>query len=52
MNAKRLLKNMSLDEDLITSLAKPLVSIIQSFYEDEKNMEDFEKWLSETKEEN
>ncbi len=37
--------NIKLSESQITNLAQPLMGILQKFYEDPKNEEDFQKWL-------
>ena len=35
----------NLTDTQITDLARPLMGILQKFYEDPKNEEDFQKWL-------
>lgn len=37
--------DVKLSESQITELARPLIAIVQKFYEDPKNEEDFQKWL-------
>ena len=34
-----------LNESQVTGLARPLMGILEKFYEDPKNEEDFQKWL-------
>lgn len=36
---------MNLSDEQINDLASPLVGIITAFYEDQKNEEEFQKWL-------
>lgn len=36
---------VELTPNQINDLARPLVGIIEKFYEDPKNEEDFQKWL-------
>lgn len=40
-----------LTDTQITNLARPLMGILQKFYEDPKNEEDFQKWLRNVKKE-
>ena len=44
-----MLPNMSpiLTDEQVTDLARPLVGILEAFYQDPKNEEDFQKWLTE-----
>lgn len=37
--------NTTLSEEQITDLARPLVGILETFYQDPKNEEEFERWL-------
>jgi len=41
---------MNLLENQIGDLANPLVSIIEKYYADPKNEEDFQKWLRNVEE--
>ena len=45
MNVTKSSPNMSLSDSQITDLARPLMGILEKFYEDPKNEEDFQKWL-------
>lgn len=45
MNVTKSSLNVNLSDSQITDLARPLVGILQKFYEDPKNEEDFQKWL-------
>lgn len=45
MNVTESSLNLKLTDSQITDLARPLVGILQKFYEDPKNEEDFQKWL-------
>ena len=45
MNVTKSSLNVNLSDSQITDLARPLVGILQKFYEDPKNEEDFRKWL-------
>lgn len=36
---------IKLSESQITDLARPLIGILERFYKDPKNEEDFQKWL-------
>ena len=45
MNVTKSSLNVNLSDSQITDLARPLVGILQKFYEDPKNEEDFHKWL-------
>lgn len=47
MSARTLLPNLSpvLTEEQVTDLARPLMGILEKFYQDPKNEEDFQKWL-------
>ena len=42
-----MLPNMSpiLTDEQVTDLARPLVGILEAFYQDPKNEEDFQRWL-------
>ncbi len=44
MNVTKSSPNMSLSDSQITDLARPLMGILEKFYEDPKNEEDFQKW--------
>jgi len=37
--------NVSLSDSQISDLARPLMGILEKFYQDPKNEEDFQKWL-------
>ena len=37
--------DVKLSESQITDLARPLMGILEEFYKDPKNEEDFQKWL-------
>lgn len=47
MSARALLPSLSpvLTEEQVTDLARPLMGILEKFYQDPKNEEDFQKWL-------
>ena len=45
MNVTKSSLNVNLSDSQIIDLARPLVGILQKFYEDPKNEEDFQKWL-------
>ena len=45
MNVTKSSLNVNLSDSQITDLARPLVGILQKFYEDPKNEEDFQKRL-------
>ncbi len=45
MNVTKSSLNVNLSDSQITDLARPLVGILEKFYEDPKNEEDFQKWL-------
>lgn len=45
MNVTKSSLNVNLSDSQITDLARPLVGILQKFYEDPKNEKDFQKWL-------
>ena len=45
MNATKSLPNVNLTDLQITDLARPLMGILERFYKDPKNEEDFQKWL-------
>ena len=45
MNVTKSSLNVNLSDSQITDLARPLVGILQKFYEDPKNEEDFQKCL-------
>ena len=45
MNVTKSSLNVNLSDSQITDLARPLVGILQKFYEDPKNEEDFQKGL-------
>lgn len=49
MSARRLSPSLSpvLTEEQITDLARPLMGILEKFYQDPKNEEGFQKWLKE-----
>lgn len=36
---------MILSDEQVNTLASPLVEILEKFYEDEKNVKEFKKWL-------
>lgn len=42
-----MLPNMSsiLTDEQVTDLARPLVGILEAFYQDHKNEEEFQRWL-------
>lgn len=42
-----MLPNVSpiLTDEQVTDLARPLVGILEAFYQDPKNEEDFQRWL-------
>ena len=50
MNVTKSSLNVNLNDSQITDLARPLVGILQKFYEDPKNEEDFQKWLRNVEE--
>lgn len=37
--------SVSLEDSQISDLARPLMGILEKFYQDPKNEEDFQKWL-------
>lgn len=37
--------SVELSKEQVNDLARPLVGILESFYQDPKNEEDFQKWL-------
>ena len=41
---------MNLTDGQINDIAYPLVGIVTKFYEDPKNEEEFQKWLTQQKE--
>lgn len=45
MNAKRFSQSMNLTNAQVNDLARPLMGILEKFYKDPKNEEDFQKWL-------
>jgi len=49
MNVTRFSPNVnvsvSLSDSQINDLARPLMGILEAFYQDPKNEEDFQKWL-------
>lgn len=47
MSVTGFLENMSvsLEDSQISDLARPLMGILEAFYQDPKNEEDFQKWL-------
>lgn len=38
--------NTNLNDEQLTLLARPIISVIENFYADPKNEEEFQKWLS------
>lgn len=45
MNVTKSSPNVNLSDSQITDLARPLMGILERFYRDPKNEEDFQKWL-------
>lgn len=45
MNVTKSSQNMSLTDAQVIDLARPLMGILEAFYQDPKNEEDFQKWL-------
>lgn len=45
MSATGFLPNTKLSDSQINDLARPLMDILEVFYADPKNEEDFQKWL-------
>ena len=45
MNVTKSSPNMNLSDSQITDLARPLMGLLEKFYADPKNEEDFQKWL-------
>lgn len=45
MNVTKSSPNVNLSDSQITDLARPLMGILERFYKDPKNEEDFQKWL-------
>lgn len=37
--------SVSLEDSQISDFARPLMGILEAFYQDPKNEEDFQKWL-------
>ncbi len=37
--------NMTLTEEQVTDLARPLMGILERFYQDPNNEKDYQKWL-------
>lgn len=50
MNVTKSSLNVNLSDSQITDLARPLVGILQKFYEDPKNEEDFQKMATQCRE--
>ena len=45
MSARKSFPNMKLSDSQINDLARPLMDVLEVFYADPKNEEDFQKWL-------
>ena len=45
MNVTKSSPNVNLSDSQIADLARPLVGILERFYKNPKNEEDFQKWL-------
>lgn len=45
MNVTKSSLNVNLSDSQIADLARPLMGILERFYKDPKNEEDFQKWL-------
>lgn len=45
MNVTESLLNLKLTESQVSDLARPLMGILERFYQDPKNEEDYQKWL-------
>jgi hypothetical protein len=45
MSATKFSLNTKLSDSQINDLARPLMDILEVFYSDPKNEEDFQKWL-------
>lgn len=45
MKLTRFSLNVSLTDSQVNDLARPLMGILEKFYQDPKNEEDFQKWL-------
>mgnify|MGYP006372221199 CR=1 FL=1 len=50
MNVTKSSLSVNLTDSQITDLARPLMGILQKFYEDPKHEEDFQKWLRNVEE--
>lgn len=45
MNVTESSLNLKLTESHVSDLARPLMGILERFYQDPKNEEDYQKWL-------
>lgn len=45
MNVTGFSLNVNLSDSQVNDLARPLMGILEQFYKDPKNEEDFQKWL-------
>jgi hypothetical protein len=45
MNVTESLLNLKLTDSQVSDLARPLMGILEQFYQDPKNEEDYQKWL-------
>jgi hypothetical protein len=45
MNVTESSLNLKLTESQVSDLARPLMGILERFYQDPKNEEDYQKWL-------
>jgi hypothetical protein len=45
MNVTKSSLNLKLTESQVSDLARPLMGILERFYQDPKNEEDYQKWL-------
>ena len=45
MNVTKSSMNVKLSDSQVNDLARPLMEILEAFYKDPKNEEDFQRWL-------
>ena len=45
MNVTESSLNLKLTDSQVSDLARPLMGILEQFYQDHKNEEDYQKWL-------
>ena len=50
MNVTKSSLNTSLSDSQVSDLARPLMGLLEKFYADPKNEEDFQKWLRNVEE--